>query len=179
MKIVTDESNVITAILYVGSMDGAVEVTDPPADLDVLRYKYVDGDFVINSDYSDTSYVDLETEKTSKINDSKSALAEWFLLHPYQHTDGKYYSCTEEKQSLLNGNLASCERAKQAGIEYPLKWNSTGEECVAWEYNDLLTLSLMMAAYVAPKVSAQQSFEVQIRNAATKDELDAIVINYD
>lgn len=52
MKIVTDENNVITAILYAGSMDGAVEVTDPPADLDVLRYKYIDGAFIANPDYT-------------------------------------------------------------------------------------------------------------------------------
>lgn len=51
MKIVTDESNVITAILYAGNMDGAVEVTDPPADLDVLKYKYVNGNFIANPDY--------------------------------------------------------------------------------------------------------------------------------
>lgn len=51
MKIVTDESNVITAILYAGDMGGAVEVTDPPADLDVLRYKYIKGKFIANSDY--------------------------------------------------------------------------------------------------------------------------------
>lgn len=179
MKIVTDENSVITAILYAGDMDGAVEVTDPPADFDVLKYKYINGKFIANPDYSGIGHINLEAEKTSKINDSKSALAEWFLSHPYQYTDGKYYSCTEEKQSLLNGNLASYERAKQAGVEYPLKWNSTGEECATWEYNNLLMLSLMMAAYVAPKVSAQQSFEVQIRNTTTKEELDAIVINYD
>ena len=52
MKIVTDENNVITAILYAGSMDGAVEVTDPPADLDVLRYKYINGNFIVNPDYT-------------------------------------------------------------------------------------------------------------------------------
>ena len=52
MKIVTDENNVITAILYAGNMDGAVEVTDPPADLDVLRYKYINGKFIANPDYT-------------------------------------------------------------------------------------------------------------------------------
>ncbi len=51
MKIVTDENNVITAILYAGDMGGAVEVTDPPADLDVLRYKYINGAFITNPDY--------------------------------------------------------------------------------------------------------------------------------
>ena len=96
-----------------------------------------------------------------------------------QFTDGKYYSVTEEKQALLNGNLASYERAKNAGIEYPLKWNSTGDECVEWSYEDLLSLSLAIAAYVAPKVSIQQAIEVAVNAATTKGEIDAIEINYD
>ena len=51
MKIVTDDKDVITAILYVGDAEGAIEVTgDVPADLDVLRYKYIDGQFVKNTD---------------------------------------------------------------------------------------------------------------------------------
>nr|DAH89007.1 MAG TPA: Protein of unknown function (DUF2977) [Bacteriophage sp.] len=52
MKIVTDESNVITAILYAGDMGGAIEVTDPPADLDTLKYKYINGAFIACPDYT-------------------------------------------------------------------------------------------------------------------------------
>lgn len=52
MKIVTDENNVITAILYAGNMDGAVEVADPPDDLDVLKYKYINGAFIAYPDYT-------------------------------------------------------------------------------------------------------------------------------
>ncbi len=123
--------------------------------------------------------VNLEELKNDKIINSKELLSEWFATHPYLFTDGKYYACTEEKQSLLNGNLASYERATKAGIDYQLKWNSTGEECVDWEYNNLLTLSLLIAAYVAPKVSKQQELELQIKACATIDELNEIEINYD
>ena len=86
--------------------------------------------------------IDLDTLKTDKVAESKMMLAEWLETHPYQYTDGKYYSVTEEKQALLNGNLSSYERATNTGIPYPLKWNSTGEECVDWEYSDLIALSL-------------------------------------
>ena len=122
---------------------------------------------------------ELNKYKADKILQSKQLLSRWLSENPYLHTDGKYYSVTEEKQSLLNSNLASYERAKSAGITYPLKWNSTGDECIEWPYSDLLMLSLSIAAYVAPKVSMQQALEVQIRNAATKDAVDKIEINYD
>lgn len=50
MKIVINSSNIVTAILYAGDAPGAVEVTNPPADLDVLKYKYIDGQFIRNTD---------------------------------------------------------------------------------------------------------------------------------
>ena len=106
-------------------------------------------------------------------------LAQWLEDNPLLYSDGKYYSVTEEKQSLLNSNLASYERATQAGIEYPLKWNSTGAECESWRYTDLLALSLSIASYVAPKVSMQQSYEIRIKSCNTIDEIDSIVIDYD
>ena len=135
---------------------------------------------IVTDIIKDNSYTEeeLNSYKNEKISHSKQLLAQWLIDNPYLHTNGKYYSVTEEKQSLLNNNLTSYERATSAGIDYPLKWNSTGEECVEWSYSDLLALSLNIAAYVAPKVSMQQSFEVQIRTAATKDDIDKIDINY-
>ena len=75
--------------------------------------------------------------------------------------------------------LGTYERAEALGIEYPLKWNSTGEECTEWTYENLVTLSLTIAAYVAPKVSQQQSIEIQIKACETAEELDKVVISYD
>ena len=122
---------------------------------------------------------DIEGAKAYKITESKGKLAEWLEDNPMLYTDGKYYSVTAEKQSLLNGNLASYERAKAINVEYPLKWNSTGSECTPWDYTDLLALSLTIAGYVAPKVSKQQAIELQIKACTTVDELNEIVINYD
>ena len=150
---------------------------------------YPNFDFVLNDDGSKIVDVvaiepvvtaeEIEVHKTKRIQESKMLLAKWLNDNPILYTDGKYYSVTEEKQTLLNGNLASYERAKSVGVEYPLKWNSTGSSCLEWEYNDLLTLSLTIAAYVAPKVAMQQNIELDIKACETMDEIDAVVIDYD
>ena len=179
MKALIDENNVVITLLRAGYIDGAVDVTDDiPDDFEPLKYKYVDGAFIENPDYVPPS-ADISAEKLAKIEESKTKLAEWLANNPLMYSDGKYYSVTEEKQSLLNGNLASYERAKSMGIVYDLKWNATEQPCEPWSYTDLLTLSLNIAAYVAPKVSKQQYLEVQIRNCETVEELDTIVIDYD
>ena len=178
MKALINENNVVTSILRAGYIDGAVDVTDDiPDDFEPLKYKYVDGAFIENPDYvpPDT----LSPLKIAKIEESKTKLAQWLANNPLLYSDGKYYSVTEEKQSLLNSNIASYERAKALGIDYPLKWNSTGEECVEWSYADLVALSLTIAAYVAPKVSKQQSIEISIKSCENTEDLDRIMISYD
>ena len=124
---------------------------------------------------------DIEGAKAYKIVESKEKLAEWLANHPMTYKDGKQYSVTAEKQSLLNGNLSSYERAQGANpsINYPLKWNATGEECTEWEYEDLVGLSLAIAAYVAPKVAEQQAIEIAINACSTIDELNGVVISYE
>lgn len=126
-----------------------------------------------------TSPETLARLKNDKIVESKVKLAEWLENHPMQYTDGKYYSVTEEKQALLNSNLASYERAQDAGFPYPMKWNAKGEECEEWDYPDLVALSLTIAGYVAPKVAAQQAAEIKINACTTIEELAEVVIDYD
>ncbi|MBQ2823113.1 MAG: hypothetical protein IJF18_00865 [Oscillospiraceae bacterium] len=121
----------------------------------------------------------LENAKTSRIAESKTKLAEWLNANPMLYSDGNYYSVTEEKQTLLNSNLTSYERATSAGIPYPLKWNSTGAECTEWTYEALVGLSLAIAAYVAPKVAAQQAVELEIKACETAEQLEKVVIDYD
>lgn len=124
---------------------------------------------------------DIEGAKAYKITESKDKLAEWLANHPMTYKDGKQYSVTAEKQSLLNGNLSSYERAQGASpsVKYPLRWNATGEECTEWEYEDLVGLSLAIAAYVAPKVAEQQAIEIAINACSTIEELDRVVISYE
>lgn len=114
-----------------------------------------------------------------KISESKTALAEYLATHPLQWMDGKYYSVTTEKQALLTSNLALYQISASAGQPFKLTWNSTGDECVEWTYEELAALALAIGTYVKPFVSRQQELELAIKACTTMKELDAIEINYD
>lgn len=114
-----------------------------------------------------------------KISESKTALAEYLATHPLQWMDGKYYSVTTEKQALLTSNLALYQISATAGQPFKLTWNSTGDECVEWTYEELAALALAIGAYVKPFVSRQQELELAIKECTTQAELDAIEITYD
>lgn len=114
-----------------------------------------------------------------KITESKTTLSEYLASHPIQWTDGKYYSVTSEKQALLTSNLALYQISASAGQPFKLTWNSTGDECVEWAYEELAALALAIGTYVKPFVSRQQELELAIKACTTMKELDAIEINYD
>lgn len=121
----------------------------------------------------------LEQAKQGKIEESKTALATYLKDHPILWSDGKYYSVTSEKQSLLTSNLALYQISAAAGMSFKLTWNSTGDECVEWAYEDLAALALAIGTYVKPFVSHQQELELDIKDCKTRDELSAIDIDYD
>ena len=171
---------------FVGNADYVIPDGSDLAQKIKRTYPYFDFVFDDDGNLVDVTEIEpivteeeIEAHKTKRIQESKVLLAQWLNDNPILYTDGKYYSVTEEKQALLNGNLASYERAKSVGIEYPLKWNSTGSSCVEWEYNDLLALSLTIAGYVAPKVAIQQNIELDIKACETIEDIDAVVIDYD
>lgn len=122
--------------------------------------------------------ITLEEHKAAKIFDSKSQLAEYLKSHPLTYTDGKQYTVTADKQSLLTSALARYQIATAAGMETELKWNATGEECTVWAYTDLAALALAIAAYVEPLVAQQQAIEVTINACSTIDQVQAITIAY-
>lgn len=122
--------------------------------------------------------VGIDMVKAAKIADSKTQLADYLEAHPLTYTDGKQYSVTAEKQSLLTSALARYQIATAAGVQTLLKWNATGEECTVWEYADLAALALTIAAYVEPLVGQQQAIEVAINACSTVAEVEAIVIAY-
>ena len=179
-QIKIDENNVVQLCSIGGIIEGGINVPDIP---DVVKacpakWVYKDGSFAQNPNYNE---INLNDVKAAKIAESKNKLAEWLANNPMTYTDGKQYSVTAEKQSLLNGNLSSYERAQGANpsIKYPLRWNATGEECTEWEYEDLVGLSLAIAAYVAPKVAEQQAIEIAINACSTIEELNGVVISYE
>ncbi len=117
--------------------------------------------------------------KAARIQQSKTDLATYLEAHPIQWVDGLEYSITAEKQSQLMGKLMAATMAKSAGNTYDLTWNSTGEVCKSWELADLTALAFAIDARVTALVSYQQRQEVAMRNAATQEELEAIVVDYD
>lgn len=121
----------------------------------------------------------LEPIKNNKISESKTALSAYLASHPLQWSDGKYYSVTSEKQALLTSNLALYQISASAGQPFKLTWNSTGDECVEWTYEELAALALAIGTYVKPFVSRQQELEIAIKTCTTMEELDTIEINYD
>lgn len=126
----------------------------------------------------DQEPVTLEDYRAAKIGTSKTQLADYLEAHPLTYSDGKQYSVTAEKQSLLTSALARHQIATAAGVQTALKWNATGEECTVWEYADLAALALAIAAYVEPLVGQQQAAEVAINACSTVAEVEAIVIAY-
>ena len=121
----------------------------------------------------------LETAKNIKIDQSKIILKDYLNSHPMGWIDGKYYSVTSEKQSLLTSNLALYQVSAAAGQPFKLTWNSTGDECAEWTYENLCALALAIGSYVKPFVSKQQELEIQIKECATKQEVEAIEIKYE
>lgn len=120
----------------------------------------------------------LEQGKERRVAESKAALARYLEDHPLYWSDGRCYSVTMEKQSLLTSALARYQIAAAAGQVLELRWNAAGEECTVWEYEALAALALDIAAYVETFVSRQQALEVEIMAAGSREELEAIVIDY-
>ncbi len=121
----------------------------------------------------------LECVKTAQILKSKALLESFLASNPYvDATNNKTYSVTFEKQSLLANAIATYQLSVAAGVPKTLKWNTTGDECVEFTFEEITALALSIAAYVEPMVSYQQSKEVAIRNATTIDEVLGITVDY-
>lgn len=123
-----------------------------------------------------TEYVPVATEeeKTKRIAKSKSDLASYLETHPFQWTDGEYYSITQERQNQLMGTIAAAQIDGQ-----PPEWNTSGGVCKTWDLTYLCALAVAIKDHVKALVKYQQTQEVAMGNAATMEELDDIVVDYD
>lgn len=120
--------------------------------------------------------------KPGLIAKSKTDLQEYIAKHPLlsyaKHAEGRYYTVTQDKQQQLTSKLALYTMSTQMGQPYQLTWNDMGNECEPWTFEELSQLAAEMDAYITPLVSAQQRYEVQINNATTKAEMDAVTLDY-
>lgn len=115
----------------------------------------------------------------SRIAQSKADLATYLETHPISWTDGEKYSITAEKQAQLTSKIMAATMAQTLSQPYTLTWNSTGQVCREWTLQDLSALAFAIDARVTALVSYQQTQEVAMRNATSRKELDAIVVDYD
>ena len=116
--------------------------------------------------------------KASAIAKTKTDLEDYLASHPYTTEDGKSYSVTFEKQTLLANEIASYQLATAAKQPYQLTWNTTGDECTNMTIEEMTALALAINAYVKPLISYQQAQEVAIRNAKTIEAVLAIGVDY-
>lgn len=120
--------------------------------------------------------------KNTLIQQSKTDLQEYITNHPLlsyaKHLEGRYYTVTQDKQQQLTSKLSLYTMSTQMGQPYQLTWNDAGNECEPWTFEELSRLAAEMDAYITPLVSAQQRYEVQINNASTKAEMDAVTLDY-
>lgn len=149
------------------------------------KYKeIIDVNYVFTEDEitENTNNQNLNTAKKELIKLSKYNLSQYLEANPLfstvKYEDGRYYTVTAEKQSLLLTNIATYQMVQQTGVDCPLTWNDTGEECELWTFEQLLQLSMEIRAYVAPIISLQQHIEVNINKCTTIEELKKVNIDF-
>jgi len=97
------------------------------------------------------------------------------------YTDGKRYSITAEKQSLLQAQLMIGLLQIVSGVppeNVILQWNDSGGVHCDWNYADLCMLSATIHHTVEPLVVKQQTAEKAITEAVTYDEIQQILQDF-
>ena len=124
-----------------------------------------------------TNELTLDELKDYMIRKNKNNLERYLFNNPMVYKN-KTYTVTSDKQNQLTGVLQAYNYAKAIGIDIPLTWNETGEECTSYTFEELVTLYLKILEYVKPIVTYQQHNEIRIREAKTVDEVLAIDIDF-
>ena len=122
--------------------------------------------------------VDLDALRAAKQEQNKAALADWLAAHPLTWTDGKIYGVTEQDQTEMAINLAQYQLAAAAGQPAALEWHAQKQQCHTFTIDEYTALSLAIAAYVYPYRRYQEQVKAAIYAAQSKEELDAIEIDY-
>ena len=129
------------------------------------------------------NFLTFEEYQKAKIDQSKVDLANFFETHPLisnaYHNEWHKFNATEEHRNLFVTHYFAHTVKVQAGMNNDkMSWNISGQECVDWEDSEAAAFTIAMDAYVVPLVHAQQRFELAVKAAKTKEELDQITIDY-
>lgn len=139
----------------------------------IPRYKLVDGQPVERTE-EEIQADRLPGAKAARISKSKADLADYLASHPLTWTDGNQYSITQEKQAQLTSTLVSAQVDGE-----PPEWNTTGGQCREWKLEELAALGVAIKHRVKALVKYQQGQEIAMNAAATMEELERVVVDYD
>jgi hypothetical protein len=129
------------------------------------------------------NFLTFEEYQQALIEQSKDDLSTYLETHPLisncYHNEYHKFNATEAHRTLFVTHYFAHMLKVQAGYtDDQMSWNISGQECVPWTDAEALLFAIEMDAYVTPYVHAQQRYELAIRAATSKAELDAIVIDY-
>lgn len=122
--------------------------------------------------------VDLDALRAAKQEQNKQALADWLAAHPLTWTDGNVYGTTKDDQDEMALNYMQYQLAISANQPAVLEWHTQKKSCHTFTLEEYTALSLAIAAYVYPYLRYQESVKEAIYMAQSKEELDAIEIDY-
>jgi len=111
---------------------------------------------------------ELMIAKEELIKRSKTKLKNILKNSPVLY-EGKYYTCTLEKQNILYNRIKLYEIREDK--QEKILWNAMGEEYIEWDYQDILKLACAIENHVTKLVKEQQKEEVEINKCATMEEL--------
>lgn len=121
---------------------------------------------------------DMDTLRAEKQAANKKALADWLAAHPLTWTDGNVYGTTKDDQDEMALNYMQYQLAVSANQPAVLEWHTQKKSCHIFTLEEYTALSLAIAAYVYPYLRYQEAVKEAIYMAQSKEELDAIEIDY-
>lgn len=154
-------SNKFFELLYLGiedSVENYIEVTSEEYEEEIDTEETEET--IIEKD-------ELVLAKEELIKRSKTKLKNILKNSPVFY-EGKYYTCTLEKQNILYNRIKLYEMGDKQG---KIMWNATGEESTEWDYENIIRLAHAIENYVIKFVKEQQKEEVEINKCANIEEL--------
>lgn len=143
------------------------------------EYKVAHIEKELNSENVNTDMLTLDEYKSYKQELNKKALAEYLENHPIQWTDGKYYGVTQEDQIEMQSDLTAYNLKRQTGDDlWKLEWHDKQKACREFTVEEFYGLINAIIDFVYPLRRLQEEFKEEIYACETKEELDAMVIDY-
>ena len=120
------------------------------------------------------------TVKEAKQEENKLALQTFLKNNPLLWTDGKYYGVTQEDQIEMQTDYNVYLLKQSIGVtDWQLKWHDTKKACRVFTLPEFFSLQNAIADYVFPLREKQEYYKEQIFNCSTKEEVEAIEIDYE